>query len=255
MEYIIKNEKELSFIKNAELNVFNVDNNKINNIHNNVTSELCINNLNVLYNNDTIKKIEQKEKEKKNGDMIEEEEDNYRNRPNIINKDNQHNQENIIKNDITYKNNTNNIFSNAFNNNNNNNNNASQNDMSMNILNNESAKNKHQLTINKDNNGIKKRKKKTKKKNIYMNCQYEENNNNLNHVNIQMKNEIKKNIQKKMNQNDYLLCTINEFLKQGLKNECIPLFQRLQQNLFFLVMLANRPEDNLDDEQSNYSSE
>ncbi|KYN97091.1 hypothetical protein PGSY75_1329600, partial [Plasmodium gaboni] len=110
-------------------------------------------------------------------------------------------------------------------------------------------------TINKDNNGIKKRKKKTKKKNIYMNCQYEENNNNLNHVNIQMKNEIKKNIQKKMNQNDYLLCTINEFLKQGLKNECIPLFQRLQQNLFFLVMLANRPEDNLDDEQSNYSSE
>ncbi|ETW16896.1 hypothetical protein C923_04645 [Plasmodium falciparum UGT5.1] len=87
-----------------------------------------------------------------------------------------------------------------------------------------------------------------------MNFQREETNN-LNHVNIQMKNEIKKNIQKKMNQNDYLLCTINEFLKQGLKNECIPLFQRLQQNLFFLVMLANQPEDNLDDAHSNYSSE
>ncbi|SOV81240.1 conserved Plasmodium protein, unknown function [Plasmodium sp. gorilla clade G3] len=244
MEYIIKNEKEHSIIKNTEVNIFNVDNNKINKIYNNViTSELCTTNFNILYHNDTIKK---KEEEKQNGDMIEEE-NNYENKLNIINEDNQQNEETIIKNNITY-NNSSNSFCYDFNNNN-----TSQNHISMNILKNESLKNKHKLTTN-ENNVMKKRKKKTKKKNIYINSQREENNN-LNYINIQMKNEIKKNIQKKMNQNDYLLCTINEFLKQGLKNECIPLFQRLQQNLFFLVMLANQPEDNLDDAQSNYSSE
>ncbi|ETW27750.1 hypothetical protein PFFCH_04875 [Plasmodium falciparum FCH/4] len=284
MEYIIKNEKEHSIVKNAEVNVFNIDNNKINNIYNNVTSELSTNNFHVLYHNDTIKKKEEgkgkeeEEKKKKNGDMIDQE-DNYEIKLNIINDDNEHNEETIIKNDITYNNSNNNNNNNGNNNNNNGNNNnnngnnnnnngnnnnnngnnnvcnnsvcnnSSQKDMSMNI-----SKNKHKLTRNEEDNVLKKRKKKTKKKNIYMNFQREETNN-LNHVNIQMKNEIKKNIQKKMNQNDYLLCTINEFLKQGLKNECIPLFQRLQQNLFFLVMLANQPEDNLDDAHSNYSSE
>ncbi|SOV81934.1 conserved Plasmodium protein, unknown function [Plasmodium reichenowi] len=264
MEYIIKNEKEHSIVKNAEVNVFNVDNNKINNIYNNVTSELSTNNFHVLYHNDAIKKKEEEGK-KKNGDMIDEE-DNYEIKLNIINDDNEHNEETIIKNDITYNNgnnNNNNNNNNGNNNNNNNNNNngnysvcnnSSQKDMSMNITKNESSKNKHKLTRNEADNVMKKRKKKTKKKNIYMNFQREETNN-LNHVNIHMKNEIKKNIQKKLNQNDYLLCTINEFLKQGLKNECIPLFQRLQQNLFFLVMLANQPEDNLDDAHSNYSSE
>ncbi|CAC9698924.1 conserved Plasmodium protein, unknown function [Plasmodium sp. DRC-Itaito] len=243
MEYIIKNEKEHSIVKNTEVNILNVDNKKINNIYNNVTSELCSNNFNVLYNSDTIKKKEEEE-EKKNGDM-KEEEDNYENKLNIINEDNEHNEKTIInKNVITY----NNSFCNDFNNNN-----SSEKDKSLNILKNESSKNKHKLITNEDNE-MKKRKKKIKKKNIYMNWKCQESNN-LNYLNIEMKNQIKKNIQKKINQNDYLLCTINEFLKQGLKNECIPLFQRLQQNLFFLVMLANQPEDNLDDAHSNYSSE
>ncbi|CAD2101589.1 conserved Plasmodium protein, unknown function [Plasmodium vinckei brucechwatti] len=36
---------------------------------------------------------------------------------------------------------------------------------------------------------------------------------------------IKKKIKKKINENDYLFCTINKFLRDGLKNECIPLFE------------------------------
>ncbi|SCM10755.1 conserved Plasmodium protein, unknown function [Plasmodium chabaudi adami] len=64
---------------------------------------------------------------------------------------------------------------------------------------------------------------------------------------------IKKKIKKKMNENDYLFCTINKFLRDGLKNECIPLFERLQQNLFFLVMLANASHGNYDEHESSSS--
>ncbi|CAD2101767.1 conserved Plasmodium protein, unknown function [Plasmodium vinckei lentum] len=64
---------------------------------------------------------------------------------------------------------------------------------------------------------------------------------------------IKKKIKKKINENDYLFCTINKFLRDGLKNECIPLFERLQQNLFFLVMLANVSHGNYDEHESSSS--
>ncbi|CAA9990026.1 conserved Plasmodium protein, unknown function [Plasmodium knowlesi strain H] len=64
---------------------------------------------------------------------------------------------------------------------------------------------------------------------------------------------IKKKIKKKVDENDELFYAINEFMKDGLKNECIPLFERLQQNLFFLVMLANIPNDNFDEQDSSSS--
>ncbi|KEG04885.1 hypothetical protein YYE_00460 [Plasmodium vinckei vinckei] len=64
---------------------------------------------------------------------------------------------------------------------------------------------------------------------------------------------IKKKIKKKINENDYLFCMINKFLRDGLKNECIPLFERLQQNLFFLVMLANVSHGNYDEHESSSS--
>ncbi|GAW82269.1 hypothetical protein PGO_122660 [Plasmodium gonderi] len=64
---------------------------------------------------------------------------------------------------------------------------------------------------------------------------------------------IKKKIKKKIDENDHLFCAINEFMRKGLKNECIPLFERLQQNLFFLVMLANIPNENFDECESSSS--
>ncbi|ANQ10183.1 Uncharacterized protein PCOAH_00042880 [Plasmodium coatneyi] len=64
---------------------------------------------------------------------------------------------------------------------------------------------------------------------------------------------IRKKIKKKVDENDHLFYAINEFMKKGLKNECIPLFERLQQNLFFLVMLANIPNDNFDELESSSS--
>ncbi|KJP89869.1 hypothetical protein AK88_00325 [Plasmodium fragile] len=66
-------------------------------------------------------------------------------------------------------------------------------------------------------------------------------------------NVIRKKIKKKVNENDQLFYAINEFMKEGLRNECIPLFERLQQNLFFLVMLANIPNDNFDELDSSSS--
>ncbi|GAB67763.1 hypothetical protein PCYB_123290 [Plasmodium cynomolgi strain B] len=64
---------------------------------------------------------------------------------------------------------------------------------------------------------------------------------------------IKKKIKRKVDENDQIFYAINEFMKEGLKNECIPLFERLQQNLFFLVMLANIPNENFDELESSSS--
>ncbi|CXJ00035.1 conserved Plasmodium protein, unknown function [Plasmodium berghei] len=64
---------------------------------------------------------------------------------------------------------------------------------------------------------------------------------------------IKKKIKKKFTENDYLFCTINKFLRDGLKNECIPLFERLQQNLFFLVTLANASHRSFDEHEDSSS--
>ncbi|CAI7722058.1 conserved Plasmodium protein, unknown function [Plasmodium vivax] len=64
---------------------------------------------------------------------------------------------------------------------------------------------------------------------------------------------IKKKIKKRIDENDHLFHAINQFMKEGLKNECIPLFERLQQNLFFLVMLANIPNENFDELESSSS--
>ncbi|CRH01777.1 conserved Plasmodium protein, unknown function [Plasmodium relictum] len=77
------------------------------------------------------------------------------------------------------------------------------------------------------------------------------NENNYFNVNNKQNEVIKKKIEKKIDENDYLFHAINELLEVGLKNECIPLFERLQQNLFFLVMLANIPNENFDDIESS----